>query len=264
MEAQSVDVVVTSPPYNLGIKYLSYDDTSDRAEYLQWCKSWMREILRVLADNGSFFLNLGSSPKEPLFPHQMALLAVECGWKIQNTFHWVKSISVPTQDGEYFSAGHFKPINSKRFVNDCHEYIFHLTKTGDVTIDRLALGVPYQDKSNISRWGHTEGRDRRCRGNIWFIPYDTIQCRATDRPHPASFPRQLVKNCLLIANAGVNTRVMDPFLGIGTSAVATSEMGIQNFTGFDIDPDYISYAQSELSENDNNEGNSEAGMRLLA
>jgi hypothetical protein len=70
--------------------------------------------------------------------------------------------------------GHYKPITSRRFVHDCHEFIFHLTKRGDVLLDRLALGVPYADKSNIARWGHTAGRDLHCRGNTWFIPYRTV------------------------------------------------------------------------------------------
>lgn len=249
MRAGSVDVVVTSPPYNLGIDYSTYDDTSSRAEYLAWCRVWMTELKRVMADGGSFFLNVGASPKEPLFPHQIAILACECGWKIQNTFHWIKSISVPDPKGgagDYLSVGHFKPINSKRFVTDCYEPVFHLTKTGDVPLDRLALGVPYQDKSNIARWGHTGGHDLRCRGNVWFVPYETIQHSATDRPHPASFPKQLVKNCLLIAGAKAESHVMDPFLGIGTSALATAELGIRHFTGYDIDEAYLAVARETL------------------
>jgi site-specific DNA-methyltransferase (adenine-specific) len=246
IDAGSVDIVVTSPPYNLGIAYSSYDDTAPRAEYLAWCRKWITEVLRVLSENGSFFLNVGASPKEPLFPHQMALLACECGWKLQNTFHWVKSISVPDpkgKEGEFVSVGHFKPINSKRFVNDCHEYVFHLTKTGAVPLERLALGVPYQDKSNIARWGHTGGRDVRCRGNIWFVPYETIRRRASDRPHPATFPVELARNCLKIAGANSQTRVMDPFLGIGSSAVAACLEGVGSFIGFDIDAEYIRIAR---------------------
>ena len=251
MEAGSVDVVVTSPPYNLGIAYASYDDTASRADYLAWCEKWLAEILRVLTAEGSFFLNVGASPKDPLFPHEIALLASKGGWKLQNTFHWVKSISLPKPggtEGEFLSAGHFKPINSKRFVNDCHEYVFHLTKSGAVPLDRLALGVPYQDKSNIARWGHTGGRDKRCRGNLWFVPYETIQSRENDRPHPATFPVELVRNCLKIAGATKTSRVMDPFLGIGSSAVAAYEEGIRNFTGFDIDAGYLAVARRRLDE----------------
>jgi site-specific DNA-methyltransferase (adenine-specific) len=248
MKAGSVGVVVTSPPYNIGIDYASYDDSMGRAEYLKWCKKWMKGVLRVMTDDGSFFLNVGASPREPLFPHQMAILAVECGFKIQNTFHWVKSISLPTPEGEILSVGHFKPINSKRFVNDCHEYIFHLTKTGDVPLDRLALGVPYQDKSNVTRWATNGGRDKRCRGNMWFIPYETIQSSEKQRPHPAAFPQGLVKNCLEIAAAKPGTHVMDPFLGIGTSALAAKRYGIKRFTGFEIDAGYLAVAKAEMKK----------------
>jgi site-specific DNA-methyltransferase (adenine-specific) len=242
-----VDIVITSPPYNLGIAYSTYDDTASRENYLDWCAQWLREVLRVLHPDGSFFLNVGASAKDPLLPHQIALIATNVGFRLQNTFHWIKSISVPDGADGIVSHGHFKPINSNRFVNDCHEYIFHLTRTGDVPLDRLALGVPYQDKSNIARWGHTVGRDRRCRGNNWFIPYETIQRRATDRPHPASFPRQLVRNCLLIAGATESSHVMDPFLGIGTTALVAVECGIRNFTGFDIDAEYIAVARARLA-----------------
>jgi site-specific DNA-methyltransferase (adenine-specific) len=246
MKTASVGLVVTSPPYNIGIDYASYDDTMARPEYLEWCRSWMREIFRVLKADGSFFLNVSGSPKEPLFPHQMAFLAVECGWKIQNTFHWVKSVSVPAPEGGVLSVGHFKPINSNRFVNDCHEYVFHLTKTGAVPIERLALGVPYQDKSNVTRWAtNGSGRDKRCRGNVWFIPYKTIQS-AKDRPHPASFPEGLVENCLKIAGATPQTVVMDPFLGIGTSALAAKAFGTRRFTGFEIDKEYLAVAKKAL------------------
>ena len=67
------------------------------------------------------------------------------------------------------SVGHYKPINSSRYINDCHEYIFHLSKNGDLELDRLAIGVEYQDKSNVGRWEGAR-EDRRCRGSTWFVP----------------------------------------------------------------------------------------------
>lgn len=164
----SVDLVVTSPPYNLGIGYNTFKDTAPRDEFLAWCREWATELRRVMANDGSFFLNIGAVPANPLLPHQLILSLTEgpdALFTLQNTIHWVKSITVTTRAGEALSAGHFKPINSKRYVNDCHEYVFHLTKAGDVLVDRKGAGVPYQDKSNIKRWGHTGGEDKRCRGN---------------------------------------------------------------------------------------------------
>lgn len=248
LDADSVDVVVTSPPYNLGIAYSTYDDTAARADYLDWCRVWMGEVQRTLKPDGSFFLNVGASPKDPLLPHQIVLAAVEIGFTLQNTFHWVKSISVPGPDGEgIVSHGHFKPINSPRFVTDCHEYVYHLTRTGKVPLNRLNMGVPYQDKTNIARWGHTGGRDKRCRGNVWFVPYETINSRSKERPHPATFPRQLARNCLLIHDAGPDAVVMDPFNGIGTTARACAQHGIRRYIGFDIDADYLQTARDLLA-----------------
>ena len=248
-EAGSHDLVVTSPPYNLGINYRSFDDTAGRDEFLDWCRQWCREIRRILADDGSFFLNVGAAPSNPLFPHQV-LLALTAGddplFTLQNTFHWIKSVSVQTRAGETISAGHFKPINSKRFVNDCHEYVFHLTKSGKVTLDRRGAGVPYQDKSNISRWGHTDGVDRRCRGNTWFIPYDTIRSRDAQRPHPATFPVGLAEQCIRIHGKDEATRMLDPFLGIGSSAVAAQRLNVASFTGIELDDYYLSVARGRI------------------
>lgn len=246
LAAESVDIVVTSPPYNLGIAYRSYDDTRSRDEFLGWCKQWAAEVKRVLTDDGSFFLNVGAAPSNPLFPHQVLLTLTEELFVLQNTFHWVKSITVETRSGEPISVGHFKPINSKRFVNDCHEYVFHLTKIGDVPLDRRAAGVPYQDKSNIARWGHTGGQDLRCRGNTWFIPYETINSRDKDRPHPATFPVALVEQCVRLHGKGPETRLLDPFLGIGSSAVAAKRMGLAAFTGIELDDHYLAVARERL------------------
>src|SRR5437588_4871092 len=176
LPAASIDFVVTSPPYNLGIRYSKFSDRADRAGYLHWCKTWAAEIARLLQADGSFFLNVGASPANPMFPHEL-VLELRNLFVLQNTIHWIKSISIdtarpnkqqisphlnPLPQGEEAAQrraraqasattfGHFKPINSQRFLNDCHEYIFHLTPEGKTPVDRLALGVPYQDKSNIA------------------------------------------------------------------------------------------------------------------
>lgn len=239
---QSIDLVVTSPPYNLGIQYGSYDDVRSDEEYLAWSLEWTGEVRRLLKPGGSFFLNVGASPKNPWMPHQL-VLALRPLFTLQNTLHWIKSISVETRAGEILSVGHFKPINSKRYITDCHEFIFHFTLSGDVPVDRVAVGVPYADKSNIARWGHTEGRDRRCRGNNWFIPYETINSRKGERPHPATFPWALARQCITLHGGEPKEKTMlEPFLGIGHAAIAAGEAGIGRFIGFEIDEEYFTEA----------------------
>ena len=247
LAAESVDLVVTSPPYNLDIAYASYRDDAPRVDYLDWCCRWAAEVRRVLKPGGSFFLNVGAAPANPLLPHEI-VLKLQPLFRLQNTIHWIKSITVQPRRAPELSVGHFKPINSKRYLTDCHEYVFHLTKMGDVPLDRLAVGVEYADKSNIARWAHTRGeaRDRRCRGNNWFIPYQTIKSRADDRPHPATFPTQLAEWCIRLHGARPDLVMLDPFLGIGHSASAAATCGVEKFIGFEIDEGYLAEARQRL------------------
>lgn len=243
---QQVDVVVTSPPYNLGVDYSQYDDTISRERYLEWMAEFSHAVKQALADDGSLFLNIAGKPSDPMVPFQV-LEVLRRDFQLQNVIHWIKSVAIRKEDvGDYpgitqdVSVGHHKPINSRRYLTDCHEYIFHLTKKGDVVLDRLAIGVPYQDKSNIDRWRRAR-RDLRCRGNTWFIPYETIRRRATDRPHPASFPVKLPAMCILVHGLPKVKLACDPFLGIGPSAVAAVRLGV-DFVGFEIDQDYFNQA----------------------
>lgn len=246
LRAQSIDLVVTSPPYNLGIAYGKYSDTSSRETYLDWCYEWATQVRRLLRPAGSLFLNLGAAPSNPMLPHEL-VFRLRQSFVLQNTIHWIKSISIEEENGAFISRGHFKPINSPRYLNDCHEYIFHLTPEGRTPIDRLALGVPYVHKSNIARWNHTAGNDRRCRGNTWFIPYVTIQSRDKERPHPATFPVALAENCIRLHGVTKDLVMLEPFLGIGNSAVAARNLGVKQFIGFEIDESYLAEAKNRIS-----------------
>jgi site-specific DNA-methyltransferase (adenine-specific) len=246
LERDSVDVVVTSPPYNIGVAYGAYNDKIPRKDYLEWIKEWGNEVRRVLSPKGSLFLNVGSKPSDPWGPFDVAG-QLRDDMVLQNVFHWIKSIYV---DHESYgrrvtlNVGHFKPINSKRFVTDTHEYIFHFTKKGDVELDRLAIGAPYKDESNITRWRGASGAVR-CRGNSWFIPYKTILRREKDRPHPASYPPALAEMCLKLHGLDKIGLVLDPFVGIGSTAVACLKLDVA-MIGFEIDPEYLKTAADSL------------------
>jgi site-specific DNA-methyltransferase (adenine-specific) len=246
LPAQSVDVIVTSPPYNLGIRYNRYQDSLTPAEYLQWTDAWIAAAARVLRTTGSLFLNVGARPSDPWTALDVAQ-AVRSRLRLQNIIHWVKSIAIDRDAAgagaglsRDLAVGHYKPINSDRYLNDCHEFIFHFTPEGATTVDRLALGVPYQDQSNIGRW-RAAADGVRCRGNTWFIPYQTIQRRDRDRPHPATFPARLPEQCLKLHGLSRIQTAMDPFLGLGSTAVACAGLGI-DFIGSDIDETYLKEA----------------------
>lgn len=280
LPAGSVDIVATSPPYNLGIDYGTYRDDQPRQDYLAWLDTVFAAVKHCLKDDGHFWLNVGYSNIDPWVGMDVAQVARR-HFVLQNNFTWVKSITI-----DDVTTGHFKPINSDRFANPTWEHLFHFTKTGRVPCDKLSIGVPYMWDCNIDNSGRVRGRlakklgfanikdfnqradqatkaklerefaakmsgakpraDRRCRGNSWFVPYDTIANRDRHRgSHPATFPVALIENCIRFS--GVTKGVLvDPFMGSGTSAVAAMRQGI-DYIGFEIDRDYKSFADDRIA-----------------
>ena len=236
LSAASVDVIVTSPPYNIGVAYKSYDDNRPRAAYLSWLKKVSKQLSRVLKPDGSFFLNVGSTNADPWVSMDVAG-AFRKDFVLQNHITWAKSLSIRED-----SFGHFKPITSRRYLNQNHESIFHFTKTGAVPVDRLAVGVPFKDKTNIARWGHTA--DKRCGGNVWFIPYKTVKSKAQKFDHPAGYPVDMPMRCMML-HGKPEMVVLDPFVGAGTTLVAAERLGHTGF-GIDVDPEYIATSVARL------------------
>jgi site-specific DNA-methyltransferase (adenine-specific) len=239
IEPSSIDIIVTSPPYNIGINYNSHSDNMAFGDYLNWMDEFGKMAKRVLKENGSLFFNIGDKSSDELKAFDVAKRINHENLRLQNTIHWIKSISIPE---ESISVGHFKPVNSSRFLNNCHEYIFHFTKNKEVELDKLAIGVPYADKGNIRRWKSVKG-DLRDRGNVWYIPYETV---TTEKEHPASFPERLPEMCIKLHSYNKDTVVLDPFLGSGTTAVAAKRLGC-NYIGFEIDKEYVQLAEEKLS-----------------
>ena len=251
LEKQSllVDVIITSPPYNIGKEYNQYNDEKPRNVYLDWMENVAKSCKKIMTDNSSFFLNVGGKPSDMWIPFDIAE-RFRKHLALQNVIHWVKSISIPKQDvGNYpnvkgdISVGHYKPVNSNRYMNNCHEYIFHFTKKGNVALDELSIGVPYQDKTNIGRWKQADS-DLRSRGNTWFIPYPTIQ---KSRLHPTVFPVKLPEMCLKVHGLKNIKLALDPFMGIGSTAVACKNLGV-GFIGFEIDGSYVDIANERLAK----------------
>lgn len=277
---KSIQCCVTSPPYNLNIAYGTYKDSKPRDEYLSWLEEVFKSVSRCLKNDGHFWLNVGYSNIDPWVGMDVANIARK-HFVLQNNFTWVKSIYV---DGKTY--GHFKPINSDRFSNPTWEHLFHFTKSGRVVCDKLTIGVPYEHPSNldntsrargrlIKKMGYTNKRDFdlqaseeqkilleselsvkmkergkkpsvHCRGNSWYIPYDTIASRSKERgSHPATFPVKLVEMCIKFSGINEGSVVYDPFVGTGTTILAGLKLNM-NCVGTDLDSDYLSFAKNRI------------------
>ncbi len=241
LDDECVDAIVTSPPYNLNIKYNKYNDKKPRDKYISWMKDVFVECKRVLKDDGHLFVNMGYSNVDPTIGLEV-MFAIKNTYNLQNNIVWVKSIHVNNK-----TSGHFKPINSKRYLCPTWENLFHFTKDGNVEIDRLSVGVKYEYyEANIRGNNTIENKPNlRDKGNTWFIPYETINSKELRGKHPATFPVKLAEDCIKLTGIDRGV-VLDPFMGTGSTGVAAKNLGWR-YIGFEIDEDYIKFAENRIN-----------------
>lgn len=212
-----LDCIITSPPYK------------DKDGY---SNNLILDFLALaydkLKDNCLMFINFGHLKEDKTRPFTVAINAELNSFKLQETFIWVKN--------------HYKPIQGSRTVNNLTEFIFMFSKGKMPKIDRLAVGIPYKDKSNIGRYSE---KDLKCAGNIWNIPYETIK-RSSQKLHTDRFPLGLPLNCLKLAGAEPSWLVCDPFSGSGTTAIACKKLGL-NFIGWELDQKYHQISLDRLT-----------------
>jgi site-specific DNA-methyltransferase (adenine-specific) len=218
VENDFFDCVVTSPPYNIGVKYENgLNDNLSQLAYNKFTNYWVSESLRVAP---VIVVNFGAKTSNQL---ALAHFALECSkvGVVQQVITWVKSIYVRGR-----TYGHFKPVNSNFYLANMYEHIYVVSRDGKRSLNKLKVGVPYQDKSNIARRGHK--LDRRDRGNVWFVEYETRQAKLK---HPATYPVELAELMIkLVTTGGV---VLDPFAGTGTTLIAAEKLGLPS-VGVDV------------------------------
>jgi site-specific DNA-methyltransferase (adenine-specific) len=177
-----------------------------------------------------FFLNFGSLAEDKFRPFRVCQIAMGLGFKLNETITWVKN--------------HYRPIQGHRRVNNLTEFIFVLYKGKMPKLDRLAVGVEYTDKSNVTRFAG--GKDLKCGGNIWYIPYETIQSEE-EKSHNDRFPLGLPEKCIKICGYKINT-VLDPFCGSATTGVVAERLG-KEFIGIEKNPNVYNRAVERLTKN---------------
>lgn len=205
---ESIDLVVTSPPYK------DEDGYTDKL-----VEEVFQGLHRVQKQNSLFFLNFGHLANFKNRPFKVLDIASECGYSLNDVIIWVKN--------------HYRPIQGKKRVNNLFEYIFLLYKGKMPDLDRLSVGIPYKDKSNVGRFTDI---DLKCAGNVWYINYETIQ-KTEQKLHNDRFPVELPERCIKLSGIKEESWVLDPFSGSATTGVACQKLGM-NYVGFDIDKEH--------------------------
>ena len=237
----SIDLIITSPPYNLGVKYNTYKDT--KSDYVEWLINIFNNCCNVLKDNGHLFINLSSSKDNPFTSYK---IAEGISWKLQNNIIWAKSVEI---DG--YVRGYNTPTSSKRFLKNGWEHLFHFTKYGNTEIDLKSSGVPYNNKyNNAERMFKKTGKKWTSTTNCWHITYKSKATKeitkqiSGDKKHPAIFPENLVEKCIKVS--GVKTgKILDPFMGTGTTGLVAKKYKL-NFIGIELDKDYFNHAKQRI------------------
>lgn len=238
----TVDIIITSPPYNKNIDYNTYGDR--RADYLDWMREVFDQCCRILKPTGHLFLNLAGNPQDPLLPYRVA---DSVPWRIQNHIVWAKAIEF---QGHIYGRSTVN-INAQYRLPNGHETVWHFTQRGSTPIDIQASGVPYRPEFAEDNYQRT-GRRTRPTTTCWHIPYETTgymgQAAATlkgSKGHPAIYPRELVRHCLRVAGAKPGQTVYDPFAGTGTTLAVAKEFDIDSI-GTEIDPDYCAFIHQRM------------------
>ncbi len=223
----SVDLIVTSPPYNIDIKYNSHNDQLTYDDYKEFSRKWMKKCFEWLKDDGRFCLNIPLDKNKG--GHQsvgadLTTIAKEAGFQYQSTIIWNEgNISRRTAWGSWVSA-------SAPYVIAPVELIVILYKnTWKKTSGSLKSDIT---KEQFMEW--TNG--------LWTFNGE----RKTKIGHPAPFPVELPSRCMKLFSF-VDDTVLDPFMGSGTTLVAAS-LCDRKAIGIEVDPRYCEIAVGRIEK----------------
>lgn len=215
---QSVDLVVTSPPYNLknstgnGMKdgrggkwssaaliqgYAQHPDNMPHEEYVEWQRSCLTEMFRLIKPNGAIFYNHKWRVQNGLLQDRQDIVS---GFPVRQIIIWRR------KGGINFNAGYFLPT---------YEVIYLIAKP-EFTLAPKANAV----------------------GDVWEFTQET------NNEHPAPFPVALIQRIIGSTTAEV---VLDPFMGSGTTAVAAKNLG-RRFIGIELSPEYCKSARTRVAK----------------
>ena len=223
LPSNSVHLVATSPPYNVGKKY---DEDLDLNEYREFLKRVFREVKRVLVPGGRLCINIANLGRKPYLPLHIYIIQdmLDLGFLMRGEIIWNKAGggSPSTAWGSWLSA-------KNPTLRDQHEYILVFSK------DTFTRQNPFGRKSTISREEFLEFTK-----SVWTFP----AVSAKEIGHPAPFPVELPYRLIQLYTFEGEV-VLDPFMGSGQTAIASLKSK-RFYVGYEIVPEYVELAQKRI------------------
>ncbi len=266
----SVQLIVTSPPYNVGKSYAQHHDAMELNEYLAFLGDVWKECKRVLCRGGRLAVNVANTWRKPYMPLNayIAQQLIDVGLWMRGEIIWDKGASagVSTAWGSFARA-------SNPTLRDVHEYIlvfckesFRLEESRGTTSGIENLEFVEWTKSI---WRRPQEQLQDAESSIWKFDTQSKRSLAKSTPngrervsHPAPFPLDLpLRLILLYTNVG--DVVLDPFMGSGTSALA-AKMTQRHYIGYEISPEYCALGQERLATFDLAPDDDQAGQPQTA
>ena len=220
---ESVHLMVTSPPYNVGKEY---DEDLDMDEYRGLLKAVFREVYRKLVVGGRACVNVANLGRRPYIPLHSFIIEdmLDLGFLMRGEIIWQKAASAgaSTAWGSWMSA-------SNPTLRDVHEYILVFSK-GSMRREKEGR------KSTIARDEFLEYTK-----SVWSFPTES----AKRVGHPAPFPEELPYRLIQLYTFEGDV-VLDPFCGSGTTCIAALKTN-RHYVGFDINEEYVNLAKDRIS-----------------
>jgi len=242
MQAGSVDLVFADPPFNIGYEYDSYDDRLESEKYLDWCRLWTAEVVRVLKPDGTFWLAIGDEYAAEL----KLMLQREHGLTCRSWIVW------------YYTFG----VNCKNKFSRSHAHLFQMVKDAEhFTFNVEAIRVP---SARQLVYGDARANPAgRLPDDTWILrPQDLPEGFQPDEDtwyfprvcgtfkeragwHGCQMPEQLLGR-IIRACSHPGELVLDPFAGSGTTLAVAKKLG-RRFLGFELSKQYAERIRQRLA-----------------
>lgn len=228
----SIDLILTDPPYGLGKDYGNDSDKQDSSTYLQWMENWIDAALPKLKESGSLYIFLTWRFSPEIF------VMLKKRMTMMNEIIWDRR--VPSMGG------------STRSFTSVHDTIGLFVKGKGYYFDLDSVRIPYDAETKKARsrsifvgakWLEIGYNPK----DLWSVSrLHKIHPERAD--HPTQKPLEIVER-MVKASCPVNGTILDPFMGSGTTAVAAKRWG-RNFVGFELNPEYCNIIVSRLASSE--------------